>query len=58
MTDPDTYLVELFADLGDQVIATIEGLARSKARPPMSTEDLLNALRRAGLTDFTRRVAP
>lgn len=56
--DPDTYLVELFADLGDQVTSTIEELARSKARPPMSTEELLNALRRAGLTDFTNRVAP
>lgn len=57
VADPETYLVELLADIGDQVHATIEALARSKTRPSMSTEDLLGALRRAGLPDFTRRLA-
>ena len=53
--DPDTYLVELLDELGNDVIVTVEQLARSKARPPMSAEDLLDRLDGADLVRFTKR---
>jgi predicted nucleic acid-binding protein len=56
VTDPDAYLCELLDDIGDQVVATLEGLARSKSRPPMSTGEILGSLERAGLPTFTARV--
>lgn len=54
--DPDTYLVELLDELGNDVIVTVEQLAQSKTRPPMSTQDLLEAMDRAGLQHFTERL--
>lgn len=56
VVDPDTYLTELLADSPDEVHATIVELARSRTRPPMSTDDLLAALERAGLTRFPQLV--
>lgn len=55
--DPDAYLCELLDDIGGQVVASLDGLARSKRRPPMSMDDLLQVLERAGLREFTQRVA-
>ena len=56
VVDPDTYLVEVFDELGDGVIVTVDQLARSKTRPPMSTDDLLDRLDGADLVRFTKRV--
>ena len=56
VVDPDTYLVELLDDLGDQVLATIEHLTHAKTRPPLSAEELLDRLNRAGLSAFTKRL--
>ena len=52
--DPDSYFVELLDDLGDHVLVTIEQLAQSKTRPPLSAEDFLDGLNGAGLTRFTK----
>lgn len=54
--DPDVYLVEMLDELGNDVIVTVEQLAQSKTRPPMSTEELLDTLNRAGLPAFTKRL--
>ena len=54
--DPDTYLTELLGDLPDEVIATIVRVAAEKTRPPRTTHDILDALRRAGLRAFADRV--
>ena len=54
--DPDTYLVELLNDLGGHVTTTIENVAHSKKRPPMSSDDVLNALERAGLKAFVAQM--
>lgn len=54
--DPDTYLVEIFVDLEAEVRATIDDIARSKSRPPMSVSDVLAALERAGLGAFARHM--
>lgn len=56
LVDPDAYLVELLHELGNDVIVTVEQLAQSKTRPPMSTEELLDTLNRAGLPAFTKRL--
>ena len=54
---PDAYLVELFDEAPNEVLATVVRLAAEKSRPPMTPLDLLAALRRAGLTQFSERVA-
>lgn len=55
--DPDTYLVELIEQLPDELAATVARIAGEKTRPAMTTDDLLAALRRAGLREFPDRVA-
>lgn len=52
VVDPDRYLGELFEELADEVVATIVEIARGKTRPPMTPEDILDALERAGLSTF------
>lgn len=54
--DPDTYLTELLTELRDEVVATVVELARSKTRPPMTVEHVLEALEGAGLSTFPRLV--
>jgi len=39
VTDPDTYLCELFGEFGDEVTSTVIRLAGEKRNPPMSTAD-------------------
>lgn len=56
--DPDTYLCELLHDDADEIVATVLRLASEKTRPPRTPEDLLQALRRAGVTAFSDRLAP
>lgn len=52
VVDPDRYLGELFDEFPDEVVATIIEIARGKTRPPMTADDVLNALERAGLSTF------
>lgn len=56
VTDPDTYLEELYAEFPQDVLNTVIELARSKTRPPMTAADILDALQRAGLTRFPTAV--
>ena len=53
---PDDYLVELLDAYPDDVVGIVEEMARDKIRPPMTTGDVLDALQRAGVADFARRV--
>jgi predicted nucleic acid-binding protein len=53
VVEPDTYLVELFDEQPDEVVTTIVRIAGEKSRPPMTPLEVLAALRRAGLTQFS-----
>lgn len=50
--DPDVYLQRLLGEIPDEIVATVERLAASKRRPPMSVEDLATALEKAGVHCF------
>jgi hypothetical protein len=54
--DPDEYLCALYEEFPDEVHATIARLAASKRRPPMTPVDLVDALDRAGVKEFTSLV--
>jgi predicted nucleic acid-binding protein len=56
VVDPDTYLVELLDEESVEVTATLMRIAKEKTRPAMSPQDVLEALRRAGLDEFPRRI--
>jgi hypothetical protein len=58
VVEPDTYLVELFDEQPDEVVATIVRIAGEKSRPPMTPLGVLAALRGAGLARFPERIAP
>lgn len=58
VVDPDQYLCALYAELPDEVLATITRLAASKRRPPMNPAELVNALDRAGVKEFASLVRP
>jgi hypothetical protein len=58
VTDPDTYLCELFGEFGDEVTSTVVRLAGEKRNPPMSTADLLGHLERAGMGRFVALIRP
>lgn len=49
-------LSELFDEFPDDFAATIVELARTKTRPPLSIEGLLDTLMRAGLSELPARV--
>ena len=58
VVDPNTYLCELLEDEADELVATFLRLASEKTRPPRTPDDLLQALRRAGVATFADRLAP
>jgi AcrR family transcriptional regulator len=47
---------QFFADTLEEVLATITRLAASKRRPPMTPVELVDALDRAGVNEFTSLV--
>lgn len=51
---PDAYLCEVFEAFPDDMIALVREMAADKVRPPMTTDDVLDALERAGATRFAR----
>lgn len=58
VVDPDTYLGELFEEFAEEVVETVVEIARGKTRPPMTAEEFLEALERAGLSAFPAMVRP
>lgn len=58
VVDPDTYLCELLHDEAEELVVTVLRLASEKTRPPRTPEDLLQALRRAGVATFSDSLAP
>jgi hypothetical protein len=52
VVDPDDYLCSLYEEFPDEVLATITRPAASKRRPPMTPDELVNALDRAGVSEF------
>jgi hypothetical protein len=56
VTDPDTYLCELAAEVPDEIADTIVGLAGEKRRPPKTPQDLLDDLASAGVPGFADKV--
>jgi excisionase family DNA binding protein len=53
---PDEYLCALYDELPAEVLATITRLAAGKHRPPMTPAEVIRALERAGMSEFTSRV--
>jgi len=53
--DPDAYLLMLLAESCEEVLATVDRLAAEKRRPPMTTDDLLGRLEKAGVSQFAAR---
>lgn len=58
ITDPDTYLCELTEEFPDEMVHTIVRLASEKTRPPKTSEDLLEDLRRTGVPLFVASLRP
>ena len=56
VVDPDTYLCELLAEHAAEVVATVARMAAEKRRPPRDPDQILDALRGAGLRSFPDRV--
>jgi|SRR5579885_2546832 len=53
---PDDYLNELFDEHADTVARVVEQMAAGRRRPPMTVDEVLNALAGAGVPHFARRV--
>ena len=51
---PDVYLLEVFEAFPDDMTALVREMAADKVRPPMTTDDVLTALERAGARRFVR----
>ncbi|MFJ7272582.1 PIN domain-containing protein [Streptomyces sp. NPDC099050] len=54
--DPDTYLSELHEQWPHEVADTLTRLAAAKRRPPLTYQDVLARLGKAGLTRFADRL--
>lgn len=52
VTDPDRFLVELFDEFPQEMVGTMVEIARGRTRPPMTPDEVLTALDRAGLGAF------
>jgi hypothetical protein len=57
VVDPDTYLCELLDEYPAETVATARRVVSEKARPPITNDDFLQALRGAGLCHFPTRLA-
>lgn len=57
VVDPDTYLCELLDEHPAETAATARRVRSEKTKPPISTDDFLDALRRAGLRRFPTQLA-
>lgn len=53
---PDDYLNELFDEHADEMVRVIRQMAADRRRPPMTAGEVLNALVRAGVPRFARRL--
>lgn len=51
---PDSFLMQLFDEYPEAIIQALLQMQRQKVRPPVSWEDLAQALQRAGLPKFSR----
>lgn len=56
IVNPDVYLSSLHEEFPAEVLATIKRIAAGKRRPPLTPDDILNALDRAGVREFAARV--
>ncbi|WP_455402922.1 PIN domain-containing protein [Streptomyces bambusae] len=56
VTDPDSYLCGLYAELPQEVAETVVRLAREKRNPPVTTADAVARLAKAGLPRFADRL--
>jgi len=51
----DTYLCQIAADLPDLVVAAFNNISARKTRPPMPVPVIVEALERAGVSEFAER---
>ncbi|WP_322777867.1 PIN domain-containing protein [Frankia sp. Cas4] len=58
VTDPDTYLSAFFQRFSEEIVSTVVRLAGEKRNPPLSKNDLLDRLERAGVGRFIALVRP
>lgn len=58
VASPDSYLCSLYGEFPDEVLATVRRVAAGKRHPPMTPADIVDALERAGVGEFTARIRP
>jgi hypothetical protein len=56
VTDPDSYLWSLLSQSPHEVMGVLARMSAGKCRPPMTVLDITNALDRAGVPVFARRI--
>lgn len=54
MERTDAYLLKTLDAFPRELLDVVRQMAADKVRPPMTVEDVLNALERAGAKRFTR----
>jgi predicted nucleic acid-binding protein len=56
VVNPDAYLCSLYEEFPAEVLNTLTRMAAGKRRPPMTSDDIVDALDRAGVREFAARV--
>lgn len=56
VVDPDTYLCELYEEMPQEVAETIVRVAGGKRNPPMTRDEIVARLGKAGVTRFAERL--
>lgn len=56
VADPDAYLVQLLDEAPAEVSTAVRTVARSKTRPPLTVDQILDRLAAAGVPDFAGRM--
>jgi hypothetical protein len=56
VVNPDVYPCSLYEEFPAEVLATLTCVAAGKRRPPLTPDDIVDALDRAGVREFASRV--
>jgi hypothetical protein len=54
--EPDDYLAELFDQHPDELVDVVREMAEDRSNPPMTVNEIVDALARAAVPAFAARV--
>jgi PIN domain len=54
--EPDDYVTELFDEYPDEMVDIVREMAADRSNPPMTASEIIDALGRAGVSEFASRV--